>query len=503
MEPIAPRMNPGETPYTGGAEPPERWVIAIDGPAGAGKSSTARAVADSLNLLNINSGSMYRALTWAAQAQGIAVADEGGLVELLRDARLEMRSGKRDADVIWNGQPLQQEIRSPAVDAEVSDVSAHPAIRRLMIERQRELGRGGGVVMEGRDIGSRVFPLATVKIFLDASLPARTERRFRQYRQQGVEVGREDIATELNARDRRDCERSVSPLIVSPDAVVLDTSALTLPAQIERTIEIVRTVVAEREGGIGRRDGIETMPWKYRLAYHVMSTLARFYGLQLIDRRYLEHTPGAIIAGNHVSWWDPPLVGSTFWRHPVGTLAKSELFYGPLLSSFFKYLDAIPIQRQGFDSRAFGAACEVLAKGGNLFIFPEGTRRPIGRPGPVRSGLGVLMQRTLAPVIPVFVRGTSCLQPGGSVLSPLEVRFGPSVRLRSLEALRAHYGDRGLNQQIGRLFDSIYEELQARSFADRPQTEWEMAEGARQERAYLEKYQRLFGRRPSSSTGRG
>ncbi len=471
-------------------------VIAIDGPAGSGKSTTAQALAERFSLLYVDTGAMYRALTWAALQAGIPTDAGDDLVDQLRTANLELRSAKRDQSVLWNGQDITEAVRTPAVDAAVSTVSSHAAVRENMVERQRELGRNRGVVMEGRDIGSVVFPLATVKIYLDASLEARVHRRYRQYRLAGQEVDRALIRDELAARDKRDSERSESPLTISPDACVLETSRWSLQEQIECAARTVRILVAERcrtAAAAALPDGYLSL--KYRWAYSGFEALAQFYGVRRIYMEGAGVVKGCIIACNHISWWDPPLAGSVLTRWPVNTLAKAELFRYPPLSTFIRYLDTIPIQRSGYDRQAFSAAVASLDRGNNVFIFPEGTRRPICKPGPVRSGLGILLQATSAPLQPVFVRGTCHLEPGGSRVSPPEVRVGPLVRMHGLPTLCQLYDRKNVTERIARFCNAIFWELQARSFAEHPPTDWELAESERQDRAYKAKFKHLFGHR--------
>ncbi len=499
--------NPAlSSPWPGNDTLPRPDVIAIDGPAGSGKSTTARALASRFGLLYIDTGAMYRALTWAAQQEGVAPADGPVLAGLLRQAHLELKPGRREVAVFWNGRDISAAVRTPEVEEAVSAVAAHPEVRAEMVERQRNLGRVGGVVMEGRDIGSVVFPLATAKIYLDASLPARLERRYRQYRSRGQDINREEIQRELAARDRRDSEREHSPLTISPDATVLDTSDWTLAEQNERTEQTVRDLLARQENHARSAATPDQLPFKYRWAYSGLQAVARYFGLRKIGLPGPAVPKGTIIASNHISWWDPPLIGSTLGRFRVRTLAKAELFRFPPSAAFFRFLEAIPIDRSGFDNRAFAEAIATLQQGDNLFIFPEGTRRPICNPGPIRSGLGILVQKTGAPVQPVFVRGTCHLQPGGSPLSPLEVRFGPVVHMHALPTLAAkHHSPRALSRRIGLLFEAIYRELQARSFAENPPTDWERTTGARQELAYRRKVRRLFGGRagepPESARG--
>jgi cytidylate kinase len=471
----------------------EEAVVAIDGPAGSGKSTTAKALARRFDLLYIDSGAMYRALAWAALRAGIDADDAAALTALLRSARLELRSSDKEATVVWNGRDVSRPIRAPEVDRVVSRVSAHPAVRRDMVERQREFGRRGGVVMEGRDIGSVVFPLATTKIFLDAGLAARVERRYRQFRERGEAVERGAVERELVERDRLDRERAESPLTISPDAFVLDTSDWSLDDQIRRAGEVCAVNPAlDRELDTDAESARRGMPWKYRFAYGLLDAAARFFGVRQVGYEGEAVPRGTILACNHVHWYDPPIVGSTLRRWPVHTLAKEELFAGAG-GPFFRWLDAIPIHRKGYDQRAFGRARRALAAGANIFIFPEGTRRVVGRPGPVKNGLGILVQETGAPIQPLFIRGTWALAPGGSPRSPLEVRFGPVLRLHALAHLQARMDRREVSRRIAQLCEAAFCELQALSYAERPETAFERALAERLAARFDAKHRRLFG----------
>ena len=473
---------------------PRDAVIAIDGPAGSGKSTTARALAETFGLLYIDTGAMYRALTQAALTEGISPGDGNALAALLVEARLELKPAKGEVSVFWNGKDVSRAIRTPEVEASVSQVSSHPAVRLNMVERQQVIGRRGGVVMEGRDIGSVVFPLATAKIFLSASLDARVDRRYKQYQQRGLQVSREDLRLDLAERDRQDSERAASPLVVSPDALVIDSSDLNLDQQNEicsRACLVNPTLDLQLDTDL--ESSLRTMPWHYRLAYAVFSTLARFFGLREVGNVGGTLPRGCIVAVNHVSNWDPPLVGSTFRRYPVHTLAKAELFKIWPLGPIFRWIDSIPIQRRGYDAAAFKDAAARLADGSNLLIFPEGTRRAIGHPGPVRNGLGILVQATLAPTLPVFIRGTYGRQPGGSHQSPLEVRFGPIIRWHGLPTLLESHDKKEVSRKVGGLCEAVFRELQARSFAEMPQTAFEKELGAKQLKKFALRQEQVFG----------
>jgi cytidylate kinase len=475
---------------------PADAVVAIDGPAGSGKSTTARFLADHYGLLYIDSGAMYRALTAAALQEGVDLEDEPSLVALSEQARLELRPGKGEVSVFWNGRDLSQAIRTPEVDGNVSVVAAHAAVRAEMVRRQQAMGRQGGVVMEGRDIGSVVFPLATVKIYLHASLEARGERRFKQNKQRGHEVPLADIIRDLADRDLHDSQRETSPLTVCPDAIVIDSSGMTLDQQNEACAQacLVNPTLdlsVDCDGEASRPE----QPWHYRLAYSVFKALASFYGLQRRGRICGALPRGFIIAVNHVSLWDPPLVGSTFNRFRVHTLAKAELFRPAWpMGRFFHWLDSIPIKRKGFDVDAFGKASQALHDGHNLVIFPEGTRRAIGHPGPVRNGLGILVQASGAPMMPLFIRGSYGRQPGGSTLSPLEVWYGPAIRWHGLPFLLESLDKKEVSRRIAQVCEAAYREIQDRSFARTPQTDFEKELGEQQLGRFARRQAEVFRR---------
>ncbi|MBU8869815.1 MAG: (d)CMP kinase [Gemmatimonadales bacterium] len=474
---------------------PSDAVIAVDGPAGSGKSTTARYLADCYGLVYIDTGAMYRALTWAALQAGVDTGDEAVLLELLTRSNLEFKSGRGEAVVLWNGKDISPALRGPEVDASVSSVSSHPAIRQDMVRRQQAMGRSGGVVMEGRDIGSVVFPLATAKIYLDASLEARARRRHKQNQQRGVESNVETLVGDLAERDRLDSSRTVSPLTISPDAIVIDSSNMTLEQQnlaCARACLVNPTLDLELDTDFDR--GRMELPAKYRFAYAIFKALARFYGLREIGCKGRSLARGCIAVANHISYWDPPLVGSTFHRYRVNSIAKEELFKHWPAGHIFRYYDSIPIRRKGYDKAAFEQASKSLSEGNTLLFFPEGTRRAIGHPGPVRNGIGIVVQATLAPVQPIFIRGSYGLQPGGSLLSPLEVSYGPVIRWHALETLLAENDPKNVSRRIANLCEAAFYEMQARSFARHPQTPFERETGQRQLKSFAKRQKRVFGR---------
>jgi cytidylate kinase len=213
----------------------KRLIIAIDGPAGAGKSTTARALARRLGYLYIDTGAMYRAIAWKAISSGVNLDNPEEIGRLATDSRIDLVDAAGQLKTLIDGVDVSRAIRDPQVTQISSIVAAIPAVRRALVARQREIGLAGGVVMEGRDIGTQVFPNAEVKFFLDASVETRSERRFRQDDSRSLN----EIRAQIEERDSRDRKRSDSPLERSDDAVYIDSSGLNLDDVIDAMLQTI------------------------------------------------------------------------------------------------------------------------------------------------------------------------------------------------------------------------------------------------------------------------
>jgi CMP/dCMP kinase len=218
----------------------QRPVIAIDGPAGAGKSTLAAHLARKFGFLNLETGAMYRALALKAIDNDLDFDSEAELLELAELTRIALRPQMDGNLVLLDGMDVSRRVRDGDVTAAASRISVHPRLRAWMVEQQRLLGAPGGVVMEGRDIGTVVFPDAEVKIFLDAAPEVRGNRRYRQGGQAQAEITEEAVIRELKERDARDRNRAESPLRPAADAVILDSTAMSLEQVLAAAEAIVR-----------------------------------------------------------------------------------------------------------------------------------------------------------------------------------------------------------------------------------------------------------------------
>jgi cytidylate kinase len=457
----------GEVP---GARRPT--LIAVDGPAGSGKSTVAQGVAKRLGLPYVDTGAMYRAVTLAALQDGVALDDAEALTALAENVRLELVTDPDRPAVRLGGEDVTGRVRAADVTAAVSAVSAVPGVRSALVRRQRELAGGPtGAVVEGRDIGTVVLPDAPVKIFLTASEQARADRRARQDAMGEVAPGAlAATAADLARRDRLDSTRTASPLTPASNATLIDSTQLDADAVIDAVLAEVRkrtegTAVSRSNGQLstpGRepaRGSVQAAPFRPRLFYG-LRPLARLL-LRLLFRIRIEglgNVPAqgpVLIAGNHAGLLDGPLVVIFNDRH-VRVLSKVELFRGRL-GALLIAVGQIPVRRGQPDRAALRACTQVLVDGGVLAVFPEGTRGAATLDS-VRDGAAYVLVRagaqgcTDVPIVPVVCHGTAVALPRGAkrprLRAPIRIVFGEPFTVTLPADLHARRGVAETAEQI-------------------------------------------------------
>jgi len=391
----------------------KRPIISIDGPASSGKSTTARELAKKLGYLWLDTGAMYRALAWKALQERTNPEDKESLIQLARQTRIKLIPRGSGYQISVDGKEVGEEIRTEEVGNLASSLSQIKEIREIMVKEQRRIGKKGGVVAEGRDIGTVVFPKAKIKIFLTASLEERAKRRWKELKEKGREVKLEEIKKELGERDKRDTQREFAPLKRAPGAVIVDNTSLSLSETLERILKLVE----ERK--------IKTPLW-YLVLWGLSWFIFRvFFLLKIEGKENLPCSGGFILSSNHLSYLDPILLGLLLPRK-MNFMAKEELFRGAF-GWFIQKLGAFPLKRGKLDPRGYKRALNILKKGEILALFPEGTRSFNGKLGPLQKGAAGLSIRCGVPLVPVIIKGTEKALPRGAhfiKLAKLKVKVG-------------------------------------------------------------------------------
>jgi cytidylate kinase len=433
-------------------------VVAIDGPAGSGKSSTAKRVAKELGHRHIDTGAMYRAVALKALRAGVDPDDGDACGELA--GSIQITFGKtRDGEqtVLADGEDVSRDIRSPEVTRAVSPVSAHPSVRSAMVRQQRSLAEAGGAVLEGRDIGTVVLPSAEVKIFLVASTTVRAERRLKELRESGLAVDAGKVERDIIRRDEYDSAREASPLKRAVGSVEVDTTNLTIEEQVGRIVGIVRETAADLAGLVSKRRNpfAKKRPW-FRFGQMVARGVFRVvFGLRVDRKMKVDYEENYIYACNHVSYADPPSVGSTLPRE-VHFVAKSTLFENRFFGWLIRSVNAMPLRRGVFDREAVEKSVKLLNAGGSLMIFPEGQRQFGGRLGRPKSGVGLLAVTTGVAVVPAYVRGTDRLS--RCLIRRMRLRVVQGRPIRMAKGTSEEFTDRDSHRAYS---DMVMEAIQA------------------------------------------
>jgi cytidylate kinase len=408
-------------------------IVTIDGPAGSGKSTTAKALSERLCLTYIDTGAMYRAVTWKVLHSGTDPEDREAVTKIAEETSLELDIKDGIPVLLVDGSPAGSEIRSPEVSEAVSPVSRYPGVRRAMVRFQRKIGNRGGIVAEGRDTGSTVFPFAHVKIFLVADMEARTKRRVKQLRQMDITQTEDEIRHNISRRDDIDSGREHSPLVRPVGAFVVDTSIVTIEEQVRIIEEIVRKE-AVRLGALYVPRGKKNPVRRGRtIIFTIARDMIRFFewllfGIRIHGSENLRFAESFFFASNHISYYDPPFVGSTFERE-LWIIAKKELFKNRLISWILRKVHAIPIDREGFTRSTIKTIDKAIELGDSVLMFPEGTRSKTGRLKKFKPGIGMIAFRSGKSIIPAYISGSDVLKDCFLRKRRLEVRIGRPIRI--------------------------------------------------------------------------
>ncbi len=378
-------------------------IITIDGPAGTGKTTVAKKVAERLGLPYFDTGAMYRAVAFLILHEKIPLSDEKRISELLADFNFEIRVDGTERRYLINGLDVTDVIRSQPVTNIVSPVSALHVVREALWEIQRRFAKKRGGVFEGRDMGSVVFPKAAIKIFLSARPEVRAERRLAELKEKRPDEVRgtnhQQMLEEIMKRDQIDSTRAIAPLICPPDAYVIDTSNISIDEVVERIIEY-----KEKKNLKPSWMHAKGISFLYRMIIFLTWLVGKiFYRLKVYG---LEHyyPRGAILAANHTSFFDPPVIAVS-WPEEVHFLARETLFKNRFFGALIRNVNTHPVTGGAGDIGVMKTILSLLEQGKKVVLFPEGTRSKSGELQAFKAGISMLVSRTNTAIIPIYIDG--------------------------------------------------------------------------------------------------
>ncbi len=375
-------------------------IIAIDGPSGTGKSTVAKGVAKKLGFTFFDTGAMYRSVAWKILQEGIDPSDEKKVAGMMPNFQFEIRTDDQGERMYFVGdQNVTPSIRTREISTISSQIATYSQVRACLVKIQRKFGHSCNAVFEGRDMGTVVFPDADLKIFLTARPEVRAMRRYKEllsrFPDLSESINLEQILKEMEVRDKNDAMRAISPLKQASDAILIDTSDLTSGQVIEKIIQLKPKVKRK----------FPPMKFSYRLVYSLARIFFKvFFRLRIYGENHFRLGPG-IIAANHGSFYDPPVL-SICCPEEVHFLAKESLFHIHFIGWLIKILNTHPVRHGASDVHILKQMIQLLKEGKKLILFPEGSRSFDGQLQPFERGFAFLAQKSNCTIFPAYLEGT-------------------------------------------------------------------------------------------------
>ena len=419
------------------------FVVAIDGPAGTGKGTVTELIAKKLNLVNIDTGATYRCVTLDMINKGIKLEELDKIKVLLDNINIEIKRDNEKQFVFLNGEDVTNKIRTKEVSSLVSQVSSIKEVRLSMVNLQRKMADGKDVIMEGRDIGTYVFPNADVKIYLDADLEERARRRFEQNKEKGIDMSYSEVLENIKKRDENDKSKEIGALKVARDAEVIDTTNLSI-RQVEN--EIVK-IIKKKKKNIKLQEKIYKIRretnWKKIVRNTIKVILGAIYKIAFRVKISgdVPKEGAYILCCNHINYLDAAAI-VLLNKRKVNFVAKEDLFTHGILMWLGHLFDAIPIKRNMQDIDAMKRCLRVLKNGELLGIFPEGTRKGMEKNLKAKNGAAFMAIRANIKVIPVGIHGS--FKP----FSKVYINYGEPIDL-------SKYGKESLDEATKEIMDNI------------------------------------------------
>jgi cytidylate kinase len=390
-------------------------IITIDGPAASGKSTVARLLAERLGASFLDTGAMYRAVTLAAIQAGVDMSNEEKLLDVLNNREFQFAVKKNKMVVCIDGVNVTEQIRQPDVTANAKHIASAVKLRKKLVEMQRQFAAGEEkIVTEGRDQGTVAFPNADIKFFLTAQTFERARRRQAELRAKGCSESLEKILRAIEERDKSDTSRAAGPLRPADDAIVIDTTDLS----IEKVVTCLVSRVSCLVSGERRVTGHEKMRW-FRFARWCCKVFCNlFFHLCVYGKENVPKQGAFVLVGNHQSFLDPVFCGIPLKR-PLFFLARDSLFKNRFFGWLISSVNTIPVKRSTADLPAMKKVIGKLKEGNGVCLFPEATRTRNGKITPFKPGFGLLCRRGKAAVVPVVIDGAfECWPRHKKIFSP-------------------------------------------------------------------------------------
>ena len=383
------------------------FIVAIDGPAGTGKGTVTEILSKKFKLVNIDTGATYRCVTLDMINKGVKLEELDKINEILENIQIELKRENNKQVVLLNGEDVTEKIRSKEVSELVSQVSSIKEVRLSMVKLQRKMAEGKNVIMEGRDIGTYVFPGADVKIYLDADVEERAKRRLLQNKEKGIKMTYAEILENIKKRDENDRSKKIGALKVAKDAEVVDSTQMSINQVVREISEIIRNKKAKMKLEKKIYKVRKENAWKKFVRKTIKGFLSLVYRIAFRVKISGEvPKEGAyILCCNHINYFDAAAI-VLFNKRKVNFVAKEDLFEYEALRWLGHLFDAIPIKRDMQDIEAMKRCLKVLKNGELLGIFPEGTRKGMEKNVKAKNGAAFMAIKSKAKVIPIGIHGT-------------------------------------------------------------------------------------------------
>ena len=385
------------------------FIVAIDGPAGSGKGTIASRVAKRYDLFYLDTGAMYRCVTLKLIKDNIDFGDTEKIKKALEDINIDFKKVDGEEKVFLDDEDVTKAIREEKVAKNVSQVAHIPEVRISMVDLQRKICSKRDSVLEGRDIGTNVFPDASIKIYLDASVDERVRRRVKQNKKNGIEMSEEDIRENIIFRDKNDRESEIAPLKQAEDAVYVDTTSYPTSINVNRVAKLVKKARIKYNRMQNAYVMTDETPIKKFRRIIVKGLLAGLYHIAFRVKRIglenIKGDEGIIICANHVNYLDAAGIILLNKRY-ITFVAKHDLYRFGILSKLAHLFNIIPVKRDSSDLASLKLCLKSLKNKEALGIFPEGTRNGLKKNAELKNGAAFLAYKSKAKVVPVGVKGT-------------------------------------------------------------------------------------------------